>query len=160
VNTLISYTKAVLVVLLMGLVAVGMFSMPVLAQQVGTQSTISSAKTALEKSCEAVKQAEAAGANVDGLMVTLNAAAGLLSKAELAYGSGNYNAASTYANQCISQLNGFVSQADAAKQAAVSSDRSFLTIILSFGASAAIVAAGVGSWVVLDRRERKRSNGV
>jgi hypothetical protein len=58
--------------------ATAMFSSPVLAQQGSAQTAISSAKDTIKNCYDSAKEAEAAGANVDALMVTLNDAADLL----------------------------------------------------------------------------------
>lgn len=123
-------------------------------------SGISQAKETIKNCYEAVLQAEAAGANVDALMVTLNDAASSLSQAELYYASGDYDAASNAASQCQSQLSGFISQANAeqANAQAASSQNLLLTIVFSV-VSLAVFVSGVTAWVVLNRRERRSPHG-
>ena len=53
------------------------------------------------------------------LMVTFNDAAGLLSQAQLAYSSGDYNSAYNYAVQSQTSLNGFTAQTTTLKDNAV-----------------------------------------
>jgi ATP-dependent Zn protease len=131
------------------------FASPVFADQNSAQTAIMSAQNNLKTCYDAVKQAQAAGANVDSLMVTLNDAAGLLSEAELAYASNDYNSAYTYATQSQSKLNGFTSQATALQQNAVNNDnKNFITIVSSI-ASVAILCVGIAAWVILNRKGRK-----
>ena len=93
-------------------------------------------------------------------MVTLNDAAGLLSKAELAYASGDYNSAYNYAIQSQSKLNGFTSQATTLKENAVNNDnQNFIIIVLSIIGSVAILCVGIVAWIVLNRKDRKNLNG-
>jgi hypothetical protein len=138
----------------------GLFTSPVSAQQGSAQSAIISAQNKLRSCYGAVKDAEAAGANVDSLMATLNEAAGLLSEAELAYASNDYNSAYKYATQSQNKLNGLISQANALQESAVSSNnQNFITVILSVISSIAILCVGITAWVVLNRKGRKNLNG-
>ncbi|MCL5948891.1 MAG: hypothetical protein M1490_00235 [Candidatus Bathyarchaeota archaeon] len=137
-----------------------LFISPVFADQGDAQNAISLAKTTIKNCYDAVKQAESAGANVDSLMVTLNGAAGLLSKAELAYASKDYNSAYTYATQSKSKLGDFTSQATAqTANAQANATQNLMFTILSVVGSIGILCAGVVAWVVLGRRERGSING-
>lgn len=150
---------SVLVFFVVFLVA-AIFVSPVFADQGDAQNAISSAKNTIKNCYEAVKQAESAGANVDSLMVTLNDAAGLLSKAELAYSSNDYDSAYTYATQCQSKLGDFTSQATTlADNAHANTTQNFDYVILSAVGSIGILCAGVAAWVVLGRRERRSIDG-
>ena len=78
-------------------------------------------------------------------MVTLNDAAGLLSKADLAYASNDYDSAYNYATQSQNGLNDIVSQANAQKAAAQQiGTQNFMFTILSLVAAVAIVCGGIG----------------
>ncbi len=137
-----------------------MFVSPVFAQQGSAQNAISQAKNTIQTCYDAVKQAESAGANVDSLMVTLNDAAGSLSKAELAYASNDYNSAYTYATQSQSKLNDFTGQATALKEnAQANATQNLVYTILSAVGSIGILCAGIVAWVVLGRRQRRSING-
>jgi predicted PurR-regulated permease PerM len=136
--------------------SVSVLLIPSVASQGNAQSMISSAKNTITQCYGAAQQAESAGANVDSLISMLNQAAGSLSKAELAYSSGDYAAAYSAASQCQSQLSGFVSQANDLKQnAQAASSQSFLFTVLSLVSSVFILCAGVGAWIGLNRRERR-----
>ena len=137
-----------------------MFVSPVFASQGDAQNAISSAKNTVKNCYEAVKQAESAGANVDSLMATLNNAAGLLSKAELAYAGNDYASAYTYATQSQSQLGDFTSQASALTANAQANDtQNFVYVILSVVGSVGILCTGIAAWVISGRKKRGNFNG-
>ncbi len=137
-----------------------LFTSPVFAQQENSQTAIESAKKAIKDCYDGVKEAEALGANVTSLMVTLNSAAGLLSQAELAYASNDYNAAHNYATQSQSTLDGFTSQTATLKQNAINSQNENIALtIFSVIGSIALLCVGIGAWVSLSRKERKRFHG-
>jgi len=154
-----NFKRYVTVFLAVFLVA-AIFVSPVFAQQGNAQNAISSAKNTIKNCYEAVKQAESAGANVDSLMVTLNDAAGSLSKAESAYSVNDYGSAYTYATQCQSKLTDFTSQATVlTTNAKATASQNSVTTILLVVASVGILCAGITAWVVLGRRERRSIHG-
>ncbi len=123
-------------------------------------SAISQAQNAFASSVHAVAQAQSAGANVNALMTTINEAAGLLSKAQLAYSAGDYNTTNNYANQCQSKLSGVNNEALALQKEVVeqknqSSSYTALTLMVS----AALLVSGIITWSVLSKQERS-VNGV
>ncbi len=85
------------------------------------QLAINSAKNALRDAYKSVFQAESPGANVESLMITLNEAADLLSKAELPDAAKDYGAANNYASQSQIKLNGLTGKAAALTQSIQSS---------------------------------------
>jgi hypothetical protein len=119
-------------------------------------SAVSQAQNALASSTQAVAQAQSEGANVDALMATLNEAADLLSKAQLANSAGDYSSANDYANQCQSKLSGVAGEASSLQQAAANqkTESSIFTIITLL-VSVALLVSGVVSWFVLNKRERR-----
>lgn len=130
------------------------------ADHIIAQNAITSAKKALKDCYIAVSEAESSGANVDSLVATLNKAAGKLSLAELAYESGNYDSAFSYATQAQSALSGLISQTSALKQSAAATvsqnaQFTFLTLLISL----TFLCSGVTIWVVLNRRERRCNRG-
>jgi hypothetical protein len=129
-----------------------------LTQSQGAESTISQAQNTLASSVQAVAQAQSAGANVDALTATLNEAADLLSKAQLANSAGDYSAANDYANQCQSKLSGVTSEASTLQQDAQKTQSPIFTILLLV-VSAALLVSGVVSWFVLNKRERRSIDG-
>ncbi len=137
-------------------IAVALFVSPVFAQQNSAQTAIASAQNNFKSCYDAAKQAQSAGANVTSLMVTLNDAAGLMSEAQLAYASNDYNAAYNYATQSQNVLNSFSSQATALQQNANNNDnQKFMVTIFSIIGSVAILGAGTAVWIKLNRKPRK-----
>ena len=142
------------------LIGVALLANPVLADQGSAQTAISSTQNSLQNCYQAAEQAETAGANITSLMVTFNDAAGLLSQAQLAYSSGDYNAAYNYAVQSQTSLNGFTAQTTTLKDSAVNQGSfNFVVIILSIAGSIAIVCVGIGAYVYLNRKDRRNSDG-
>jgi hypothetical protein len=97
-----------------------MVAMPLVVCQ-DAQSAIHSAKNALRDAYKAVLLGESAGTNVESLMITLNEAADLLSKVELADAAKDYGAANNYASQSLSKLNGLTVEAATLTQSTQSS---------------------------------------
>ncbi len=136
-----------------------LFTSSVYAQG-SAQGAIDSAKDTLKNCYSAVSEAEAAGANVDALMATLNDAASSLSTALLANAGGDYDTAYNAASQCQSKLNDFIPQANAlAASAQGASTQNFVFIVFLALLSLAVLGAGLGAWVVLSRRERRNIHG-
>ena len=79
----------------------------VYAQQDAADEAISLARQQLLICFEAAAETEPAGADVSNLAIVLNEAGDSLSKAELAYSAGNFEAAEVYAIDCREQLDGF-----------------------------------------------------
>lgn len=144
-----------LVILLSSMLLVSLVS-----AQGSAQAAINSAQDTLKNCYNAISQAEAAGANVDALMATLNDAAYSMSTAELAYAGGDYDTAYNAASQCQSKLSDFIPQTNAltaSAQAAATQNLIFVVFLslLSLG----VLVAGLGAWVVLGRRERRKTHG-
>jgi hypothetical protein len=156
VSSLIKGLKTFVITVIILFITTALFASPAFADQNSAQTAIMSAQNNLKTCYDAAKQAQATGANVDSLMVTLNDAAGLLSDAELAYASNNYNSAYNYATQSQSKLNGFTSQASALQQNAINNDnQNFITLVSSVIGSVAILCVGIVAWVILNRKQRK-----
>jgi hypothetical protein len=151
--------KRILILLFLGCLLSGFILPCVSASEGSARAAIDTAKTAIKNAYDTIAQAEAAGANVDSLMTTLNEAANSLSKAELAYSSGNYDTAYTAASQCQSQLGSTESDANRLKQDAASeATQNFLFMFVLLVASVALVGAGIGAWLILNRKERRSNN--
>jgi hypothetical protein len=128
--------------------------------QGSAQNAISSAKNSLAQCYSAIQQAETAGANIGSLMTTLNQAAVSLSKAELAYSSGDYATAYSAASQCQSQLGGLIPQANTSQQnAEAARAQNFMFNLLSLVLAFSVLCAGIGVWIILNKRERRTVNG-
>ena len=146
--------KIGLVAVLAVFVFTGAFAVPAFAQSTSAQTAISSAQESLKNCYLALKDAESAGANVNPLMVTLNDASELLTKAQLAYASNDGGAAYNYASQSKSELSDFVAQATALKQSALASDtQDAVFTVLLLAVAVGIACAGVVAVVVMNRRE-------
>jgi hypothetical protein len=104
-----------------------------------------------------VQSAEASGTNVTNLADIMTQSEAKLSQAEQAYNNGDFDAATAYARESQSLLQGLVSQADSLRQTAeVQKSSNFRIVEIGIGASVAVVACGIGVWVLLDRRSKVR----
>lgn len=103
----------------------------------------------------AVADAEKAGANVSGLLVTLNAAGVLLSEAHLALINGSFDSASTSAGECVTKLDGFDSAANSLRDSASQAKLMdfWLNVVGSGVGAVAIVAGGFSVWWYLKRKQ-------
>jgi len=81
-------------------------------EQESALAKISEAEDAVLSAYRAALEAERAGGNVSRLLVRLNEAGTLLSKAKHAYNVGDFNSAVSFANDSVSKLDGFVAEAD------------------------------------------------
>lgn len=124
--------------------------------QAEAESAIQSAESRLLDCYEAVYGAEEAGANVSSLLMVLNEAGRLLSKAKLAYSNGNFDLAYMYALNCSERLEGIKNQADSLKREAEQA-RHMDFLINYVGSAAGAVAVMVGgyvAWVFIKRHEK------
>jgi hypothetical protein len=154
-----NYFKFCIIMLLLVAIALSV-PQPAFCDQAGANGAIASAQTALKGCYDSVKQAEAEGANVSSLMVTINNGAGLLSQAQLAFAGGDFDSAFSYASQSQSIFNGVVSQANALRDSALQQNsQKFLVTMVPLFISAAVLAAGIGVYVFLGRKERRSFNG-
>jgi len=81
------------------------------ASEAEAASAIAATREKVAWCYQAVSEADRAGANVTGLLFTLNEAGLLLSKADLAYRMGDYDPAERYATLGLNRLIGFESEA-------------------------------------------------
>lgn len=124
------------------------------ADQSSAGSDIASAQSKLIQCFDAAKAAENAGANISALTDTLNDAGFLLSKAELAYSSGDYSGADTLAIQSQNELISFVSTANSLQSNA--EQKQNVNFLLDFVVPiASVMAIIVGSFVVWALLKRK-----
>ena len=147
-----SKTSIALTVLL--LLSVTAMMAPVWAEQEGAQSAISSAKNTILTCYSAVREAEAAGANITVLTAMLNQAGSLLSQAEFAYATSDFDTASNLASQSQNVLTNFVGEANALKETATQQrNQDFLVNVVGsiIGAFTVIVVGGV-VWLFLKKK--------
>lgn len=153
---MVKNAKGCLTIVLLFFLASALIPALVSADQGSAQNALSSAESTLKSCYDAVTQAESAGADVTALVITLNGAAEVLSKAKLAYASNNFDASFEYASQSKNQLSDFLSQANAARESALNNNnRKQFTLILSLGLSVAILFVGVATYFSLSRSERR-----
>ncbi len=117
-------------------------------------AAISSAKNTILSCYNAARDAEAAGANITTLTVTLNEAGLLLSRAEIAYSQSDFDEAASFAVQSQNKLNDFVANANSLREAAMLREsRDFLVNVVGSVAGAfVVVGAGVGTYVFLKKK--------
>ena len=127
---------------------------PVWAEQEGAQSAISSAKNTILTCYRAAREAEAAGANITVLTATLNQAASLLSQAEFAYATNDFDTASNLASQSQNVLTNFVGEANALKETATQQrNQDFLVnVVGSLIGTFVVIVAGLVVWIFLKRK--------
>jgi hypothetical protein len=110
----------------------------------------------------AVADAQKTGANVSGLLVTLDDAGVLVSEAHLALAYGNFDSASALAGQCVAKLDGFENAAGNLRDSA-SQARSVDFEVNVVGSAVGAVAVAVGgflAWGYLKKRYVVRAGGV
>ena len=146
--------KTPIVIVIILLVAVTVVASPVWAEQSNAETAIASAKNRISDCYSAAKEAEAAGANITGLMGTLSEAASLLSQAELAYAGNDFGVAVNFAIQSQNALNDFIGEANTLKETALQQqNQDFLINVVGsiIGAFAVIVVGGL-VWILLKRK--------
>ena len=132
------------------------------ASEADARSTVASADQRVSVCYSAVADAEKAGANVSGLLVTLNDAGMLLSEAHLSLINGSYDLASGLAGQCVTKLNGFDNTADSLRASA--SQARFVDFWVNVvGSAVGAIAVAVGGflvWRFLKRKSVVKAGGV
>lgn len=146
------------------LFAVFVFGRPFLvfaSSEADARSAIVAAENRVFECYRALSDAEMAGANVTGLLVKLNDAGALLSKADLAYAEGNFDSAVAFAVQSSSALDGFVEEASVLKEAAA--QQNYLDFMVNFVGSgvgaACVLAGGFALWTFSKKREKAKGRG-
>ena len=117
---------------------------------------VASAESKVAECYNFALDAERAGANISELLRVLNEAGDLLSKAELAYGVGDYDSAAVYAAQSEGRLAGFEVQAQALRDSAAW-QRQLDFMVNVVGSAAGTVAVLVGGWLVWRYLRRKHT---
>jgi hypothetical protein len=127
---------------------------PVWADQTDAANAISSAKSTLVDCYSAAQEAEAAGGNITVLTDSLNKAGSLLSQAELAYATNDFDSARTLAVQSQNSLSSFIEEANALQDSATQLQFNdfLINVVASVLGTFAVIAAGFVAWVFLKRR--------
>jgi hypothetical protein len=122
--------------------------------QLQASSALAESEAAVVSAYQVVANASAAGANVSGLLVRLNEAGDLLTRAHVAYGLGDFDSALELADLCQERLTGFVSEADALADVAFRDHYLdfMLGVVGSLLGSLWVVSVGFVAWVYLNRR--------
>jgi len=125
-------------------------------------SALATAEAAVVSAYEGVAKADEVGANVSGLLVRLNEAGELLTRAHLAYRLGNFDSALDFAVLCEERLSGFTAEADALRGGAIQ-DRywNFLVnVVGSILGTVAVIFGGFVAWSYLNRKYAETGSGV
>lgn len=144
-------------------VFVVVFAVPFCVFAVGerdaAEATIGDAEDVIAECYGAVVEAERAGANVTDLLTALNEAGWLLSRAHLAYETGNFSLAVSFAEQSRARLDGFVDGAEVLKKSAAEIGYwDFMVNVVGSGVGAvAVVVGGFAIWTLLKRKHDKAS---
>jgi len=130
-----------------------------IAESSGDEATsaLAIAEEAVVSAYQAVLGAEEAGANVTDLLVRLNEAGELLTRARTAYNVGDFDSALNLAVQSRQKLNGFISEADALEEAAISERYLdfLINVVGSIVGTVAVAFVGFVSWFFLKRKYEK-----
>ena len=132
------------------------------AGEADARSAVSQADARVSTCYLAVADAEKAGANVSGLLVTLNNAGMLLSEAHLSLINGSYDLASGLADQCMTMLSGFDNAASSLEASASHAALvDFWVNVVGSGVGAiAVVVGGFFLWRFLKRKSAIRAGAV
>jgi hypothetical protein len=122
-------------------------------------AAIDQAESDLGSAYVAVVEAESVGADVFALLDTLNGAGDFLSKAYVAFRSGDYANANALAVNCGSAVEGVAEDAALLKMDAEEaySDRFHFVVLESGVGLVLLVVIGLVGWVLLKRRYFKRA---
>jgi len=120
-------------------------------------TAINAAENDIIQCYTAAKNAEKAGANITDLLITLNEAGTLLSKAHLAHSEGDFDSAIEFANQCKTKLEGFVDSAeDKEKTASHAQYVDFMVnIVGSIVGTVLVILCSSTLWFFLKKRMEK-----
>ena len=124
------------------------------ASEAEAASALVTSEDSVISAYQALSNASEAGANVSSLLVRLNEAGWFLSRAQIAFKSGDFDSALEYAAQCQEKLNGFAADADALKENAIYEHyMDFLVNVAgSIVGAVSIVCVSLISWFFLKRK--------
>jgi VanZ family protein len=144
-------TVAAVVILLSLIVIV---PLPVWASQEDAATAISSAKNDILNCYNAAKEAEDAGANIIVITRTLNEAGLLLSQAEYAYDTNDFDAAIDLALQSQNSLTDCLAEANTLTETATQQQhRDFLiNVVGSIIGTFAVIVVGLTIWLFMKKK--------
>jgi hypothetical protein len=130
------------------------FPSSVFAEQSSADSAIASAKQQIVTCYNAVKAAEAAGANISSLTSILNGAGLLLSQSELAYSKSDFATAQNLAVQTTQSLSNFVSEANVLRDTAAQlmTLDFYYNIVGSIAGTIVVIVVGFVVWRFVKKR--------
>jgi hypothetical protein len=120
------------------------------------RSAVVAAENRIADCYRAVADAEKAGANITGLLNTLNEAGELLSNATLAYSMGDFDSANDSAVRSQAKLDGFVAEVDALRESALKARYWDFTVYVlgSVVGTVVVVGSGFVVWFFFKKREK------
>ncbi len=118
------------------------------------ESAIAAAEERILVSYQGLVKADDAGANTTKLLLILDEAGNLLSKAKLTYQMGNFDSAMNFALLSQEKLNGFVVEVDALTKAAMQKRYWDFTVnvVGSVFAAVGVVCGGLIVWLLLKKK--------
>jgi len=124
------------------------------ASETDAQSAVNEASQRIVTCYEEVTSASSAGANVSALLPVLNTAGDLLSRAQLAFASGDFNSSSALALQSEQALEGFDVQAESLKSAAEHTGfvGFWVDVVGSSVGAVAVLVLGFAVWRLLRKK--------
>ena len=130
------------------------------ASETEAAAAIASTRQKVVLCYQSVSEADSAGANVTGLLSVLDEAGLLLSKADLAYGRGEYDSAHAYAVSGLERLGSFEIEARDLRELAFQHGYwdFMLNIVGSLIGAVSVMVAGFAVWAFL-RRKYGKSGG-
>ena len=128
-----------------------------MADRASSSEAISQVQNKILVCYSAAKDAETAGANITSLMATLNQAALLLDRAQLAQSDGNFNLASEFSLQSLAKLDTFLFDAYALKNAGEQQRTLdfWINLVSSIAGAIAVIVVGVVVWIWMQRKNMK-----
>jgi hypothetical protein len=144
---------ALVAVVILSLLVVIVVPSPVWANQEDAATAISSAENEILTCFTAAKEAEAAGANITVITATLNKAGLLLSQAENAYETSDFDVAFNLAHQSQNSLSNCLAEANTFKETAVQQqNRDFLiNVVGSIIGTLVVIIVGLAIWLFLKK---------
>jgi hypothetical protein len=127
---------------------------PIWAQQTDAATAISSAKNTISTCYTEAEQAEAAGANITVLVGILNDAGVLLSRAEFAYATNDFDTALNLAVRTQNTLKNFVGEANTLQQTATQEQNQglLINVVGSIVGTFVIIVADYAAWLFLKKK--------
>ena len=116
-------------------------------------TVISTAKNKLLSCYEAVREAETTGANITSVLISLNEAGSLLSRAELAFSQDDFDAALSFGVQSQNSLNGVLEAANVLKETGQQEQfmNSLIKVVASLLGVIVVLVAGFAVWRFLKK---------